>query len=137
MGASKLSDGQIGVIDKLHKSGKEPIQILAKLRNDRERKGNPGAGSSAVYNFLAGGTHERGGEEIRGRTSNMPPRLISTAIAMRRKLIKKADDEWPVTWEDIRKCSTGQLPSNYQATNKQLSSNYQATIKQLGITNNI
>ena len=33
----------------------------------------------------------------------MPRRLISTAAAVRRKLIQKADNEWLVTWEDMHK----------------------------------
>ena len=31
----------------------------------------------------------------------MPARLVSTASAMRRRLIKKADNEYVVTWDDI------------------------------------
>ena len=103
MGAAKLSESEIDRIDTLQKSGKTPKQILAKLQNTRACKGSTGPGSTAVYDFLAGATHERGAEETRGRTPAMPPRLVSTAIAMRRKLIKKAANEWLVTWEDILK----------------------------------
>lgn len=101
MGASKLSETEANLIDKMQKQGKMPKDILAKLQKDRACRGSAGPGSSAVYNFLAGLTHKRGADETRGRTSRIPPRLVSIAVGVRRKLIKKADNEWLVTWEDI------------------------------------
>ena len=68
MGASKLSETEANLIDKMQKQGKMPKDILAKLQKDRACRGSAGPGSSAVYNFLAGLTHKRGAEETRGGT---------------------------------------------------------------------
>ena len=103
MGASKLSEAEIDRVDSMQKTGRTPKQILSTLQRSRARKGDAGPGSTAVYDFLAGATHQRGAEETRGRTAKMPRRLISIAAAVRRKLIQKADNEWLVTWEDIHK----------------------------------
>lgn len=103
MGASKLSEAEIDRVDSMQKAGRTPKQILSTLQRNRARRGGTGPGSTAVYDFLAGATHERGAEETRGRTAKMPRRLISTAAAARRRLIKNADNEWLVTWEDVHK----------------------------------
>ena len=107
----------------MQKAGKKPQQIIEGLQKKRERKGLEGPGSTAVYDFLSGKTHKRGAEEKRGRISKMPRRLISTAMAARRKLIKEADNEWLVTWEDVHEetrkelrregllCDGAQMPS--------------------------
>ena len=104
-----MSQQEISLVDSLHKEGKTPKQILERLQKKRDRKGLKGPGSTAVYDFLSGATHKRGAEEKRGRISKMPRRLISSALAERKKLIKEADNEWLVTWEDVHKATEKEL----------------------------
>ena len=79
MSVPKLTENEVVSMDRMHKHGNTPQQIIAKLQKDRAKKGLKGPGRSAVYNFLAGLTHQRGAKETRGRPSKMPARLVSTA----------------------------------------------------------
>ena len=101
MSVPKLTENEVVSMDRMHKHGNTPQQIIAKLQKDRAKKGLKGPGRSAVYNFLAGLTHQRGAKETRGRPSKMPARLVSTASAIRRRLINKANNQYIVTWGDI------------------------------------
>ena len=96
-------------MDDMHKKGKSPKEILAKLQRDRARHGDDGPGSSAVYNFLAGVTHRRDASETRGRPSQLPRRLVSTAVRVRKHLIQKAKNEYVVTWEDVHAATKVEL----------------------------
>lgn len=89
-------------MDRLQKQGSSPKDILRRLRAARARRGEAGPSKSAVYTFLAGKTYVRGSAEARGRKSRLPARLVSTAVIERARLIKAADNEWLVTWGDIR-----------------------------------
>ena len=89
-------------MDRLQKQGSSPKDILRRLRAARGRRGEAGPSKSAVYTFLAGKTYVRGRDEARGRKSRLPARLVSTAVSERARLIKAADNEWLVTWGDVR-----------------------------------
>jgi hypothetical protein len=85
MSAPKLTASEVASMDIMHKKGKTPQQISAKLTQGRKRKGLDGPGSSAVYNFLAGATHQRGASENRGRPSKMPARVLARKLARKRE----------------------------------------------------
>ena len=101
MAVPKLSAAKVVVMDDMQKAGETPTDIISKLQRDHSRRGDAGPGRSAIYNFLSEQTHRRDMEETRGRHSKMPRRLVSTAVKMRRKLIKKPKSEYLVTWEDV------------------------------------
>ena len=88
-------------MDRLHKEGHSPAQILKSLRDGRTKRGESGPSRSAVYSFLAGKTYTRGRSETRGRKPRLPASLVQTANRERIRLIKEADNELLVTWEDV------------------------------------
>ena len=89
-------------MDRLHKEGWSPQDIGSALRTSRGKRGEPGPSQSAVYSFLAGKTYVRGRSETRGRKSRLPPRIVQTANRERICLIREADNEHLVTWQDVR-----------------------------------
>ena len=105
MSATHMSPEEVDKADSLQKGGETPQQILAKLQAARAKKGRSGPSSSGVYRFLSGETYKRGVAEKRGRRSRLPPRLVQTANAERRKLIKKANNDYLVVWADIHKAT--------------------------------
>ena len=106
MSVPKLTEQEVVVMDDMQKEGKAPQEILAKLQNNRARRGGVGPGHAAVYNFLSGKTHRRDASEIRGRPSKLPPRLVPTAVRVRKSLIQKAQNQYLVTWEDVHTATT-------------------------------
>ena len=96
-------------MDDMRKDGEEPKDILAKLQRNRARKGSHGPGHATAYNFLAGAAHRRDATESRGRISKMPPRLVSVAARMRKRLTQQANNEYPVAWDDIHAATKTEL----------------------------
>ena len=48
MSVPKLTDQEVVVMDDMQKEGKAPQEILAKLQNNRARRGGVGPGHAAV-----------------------------------------------------------------------------------------
>jgi hypothetical protein len=100
---------EVALADRMQKQGKEPEKILAKLRADRAKKGQTGPSQSSVYRFLGGSTYKRDAEEMRGRPAVRPANVVKVAYAERKKLIRKADKEHLVTWDDVQKATKKRL----------------------------
>ena len=58
---------------------------------------------SNIYRFAKGLTHKRSSEEARGRKRALSAADVRTLDAARRKMLKEADSEFRVTYEDISK----------------------------------
>ena len=94
MPAPKLSAQEISLIDDMQKDGEEPKDILAKLQRNRTRNGSHGPGHAAVYNFLAGKTNiVETPRRTEAESPKMPPRLVSVAGRIRKRLIQQANDQ--------------------------------------------
>ena len=96
-----LTEQEAQLIEKLHKQKKTPSEILTRLQTKRAKKDADGPSTHAVYRVLKGETHTRGQPETRGAKSKLPARCVATANAQRRRLIKEAQNNHIVTWEDI------------------------------------
>ena len=92
-----MSAQEVAAMDRMHKKGEPPKDIIAKLVEARAKKGAAGPSPAAVYRFLALESYKRGAAEKRGRKSRLPKRLLQTANAARLKLIKEANNGWLVT----------------------------------------
>ena len=88
MAVPKMSAKEVVTMDDVQKSGETPKDILAKLQRERAKRGEDGPGRSAVYNFISGQIHRRDMVKTRGRPSQLPRRLASVAVRVRRQLIK-------------------------------------------------
>jgi len=100
-----MTAAEIQTMDMLHKKGKTPQEVVAKLQADRAKRGATGPSQSAVYRFLGGGSYLRVRQERRGRKKRLPPRLVQVANAQRLKLLREAGNEYLVTWGDVHKAT--------------------------------
>ena len=101
MAYKQLTQAEVATIDRLQKKGTTPGEVLKTLRRSRRENGGVGPGKTAIYDFMNGTTHKRGAAERRGRKSRVPPRILTVANTERRKLIKKANHEYLVTWDAV------------------------------------
>ena len=90
----------VATIDRLQKKGTAP-GVLKTLRTSRRENGDVGPGKTAIFDFTNGTTHMRGAAERSGRKSRVPPGILTVENTERRKLIKKATNEYLVTWDDV------------------------------------
>ena len=104
------------MINKKQKKGVEPQKILATLQRARAKKGETGPSQPAVYRLLEGSTYQPDAKETRGRSSKIPKTMVKVAAAVRRKLIKRADNEYLVTWQDVHKATRAKLRSQGKLT---------------------
>lgn len=111
-----LSCSEVNLVNKKQKKGMEPQKILAMLQRARLKKGEAGPSESAVYRLLKGNTYQPDAEETRGRPSKIPTAMVKVAAAARRKLIKKAGNEYLVTWQDVHKATKAKLRSQGKLT---------------------
>ena len=72
-----------------------------RINRDRVRLGVPEVGNSAVHRYARGATHKLGAEEHRGRKHALNEANIKALDKARLRLIKKADNEYRVTWANI------------------------------------
>lgn len=97
----RLSDNEKNTIHRLKGEGLSRADILGKLEQARRRVQKTGPSKSAVNRYISGETYKVGKTETRGQPSTCPRRLLRTAFAVRKRLIKKADNEWYVSWKDV------------------------------------
>ena len=85
---------------------KRPIaDILKDLQKARAQSGGTGPSRSALFRFAKGDTYVRDSAESRGRPVTRPKDLVKVAEKERKRLVKEADNEWLVTWEDVHKAT--------------------------------
>ena len=78
------------------------MDVIAKINNERMAKGVQPVASSTVYRFIRGATHARGAPERRGRHVALSTRDISDLDRARKRLLKRADSQRPVTYQTIQ-----------------------------------
>lgn len=76
-------------------------KIINMLNKNREGRGDTPVEKSTVYRFLRGETHVRGAPETRGRPNILTRQDIRKLQQARRRLIRNADSEERVTWQDV------------------------------------
>lgn len=105
----------MATMDRMQKKGEKPAAILRALQSDRQKnlvnatagsskkrsKKKMGPSKSAVYRFLKGETYKRVEEEARGRPVELTKKHLVVLNNVRRKLIKEADNDYIVTWDDV------------------------------------
>ena len=89
-------------IDVAFRSGGTATDVIAKINNERMTKGVQPVASSTVYRFIRGATHARGAPERRGRHAALSKRDISHLDRARKRLLKRADSQRPVTYQTIQ-----------------------------------
>ena len=79
MAGAHMSPHEVAAMDRMHRKGDPPKDIIAKLAATRAKNGKAGPNASAVYRFLAGESYQRGAAENRGRKSRLPQRFLPHA----------------------------------------------------------
>ena len=99
----QLTSAEQNLVDSItraqRKSGADAWRAVNKLR---ENKGIGSVSVTAVHNYVNGITHTRGRPERRGRgQSKLAPSHVKKLMAVRRRMIKKANNEKRVTYADV------------------------------------
>lgn len=76
-------------------------EVLTALNETRVKNGQEPLTRSPLYRFLTGRTHKRSASENRGRPKTLTRAHIQKLLKTRRRLIRKANSEHRVTYEDI------------------------------------
>ena len=88
-------------IDRMVQSGKSVVNIIAGINNGRKKHEVAAVTRSTVYRFIKGDTHGRGLPEKRGRHQVLAKKDVAKLDQARKRLLKKADSERPVTYKAI------------------------------------
>jgi hypothetical protein len=80
-----------------------PLEIYKKLKAARAKSRVAPPDITSVRRFLKGTTHRQDTKEKRGRPKVFTRRNVLKMEKTRKELIKKADAEWEVHWEDVMK----------------------------------
>jgi hypothetical protein len=98
----QLATAEMAVIDRIVRTEKKSGTIALKKVNDsRKKKGIDPIGHSAVFNFINGVTHQRGETDNRGPNQVVKNSHVRKLMITRRKLIKKANNDYRVTYDDV------------------------------------
>ena len=98
----QLATAEMAVIDRIVRTEKKSGTIALKRVNDtRKKKGIDPIGHSAVFNFINGVTHQRGETDNRGPNQVVKNSHVRKLMITRRKLIKKANNDYRVTYDDV------------------------------------
>ena len=97
-----LSDSEKDIVMKAYHRKQGGVRAgLEAVNKSRRRRGEDELTWSPVYRFITGRTHKHASSEKRGRKKILGKSDIRLLMAARRRLIKKADSEYRVTYEDI------------------------------------
>ena len=106
---------------KMQGERKTPIQIHKWLVRTRKQKGIRAQDLTNVRKVLKGNTYKRGAVETRGPKRVLSKKQILKLNSVRKKLLKKADSEKRVTWQEVlrvgrlaRKVEPETLARNFQ-----------------------
>ena len=94
--------------------GDDPVTIHKKLAAARRRRHQSEPDVSTVRRALKGKTFKRGKKETRGRKKKLSARNVKALEKTRVELIKKADGEHEVHWDDIIK--KARVPAVHRTT---------------------
>ena len=100
----QLSTAEQTMIDKEVRIEKgTPMDALRKVNASRHVRGEAPVHKSNIYRYLNSTSHRRGAKETRGRPKTIKKGHVTKLQQARRRLIKDADSERPVTYEHVLK----------------------------------
>ena len=85
--------------------GKSPMEVHRALASRRARQGITAPTLSRFRKALRGLTYKRSRKETRGRKQKVTRQHVLKMDNMRKRLIKKAEGQREIRWEDVRKAS--------------------------------
>ena len=91
-------------LDRMHQlkaQGITPAEIHRRLAKQRSSSGSAGPDLTTVRRALRGRTFRRSAVETRGRCRSLTPINMRALDTARKRLLKKADGEYEVHWDDI------------------------------------
>ena len=100
MGAH-FTDAELDNIQKWKSQKATPLEIHARLAEDRKRRRQEGPDLTAVRRFLNGEIVKRSGVETRGRKRFWSAANLAVIDRKRDELIVRPDGEREVTWEEV------------------------------------
>ena len=103
--APHLTLVELDFMQTLEDQGKEPMQIHAALKRRRDRQGIDTPCLSRFRQALRGLTYKRGRKETRGRKVKYSRRWVNKLNTTRKHLLKKAQGEREVRWDDVRRAA--------------------------------
>jgi hypothetical protein len=99
--APHMSKGEQDNMLKMHRAGKAPKDILAKIVAQRVRRGIEVPEIGVVWRFLKGETHRRSAVEARGRHPKLSKTNVLKINCVRKDLVKKARGTRYVKWNEV------------------------------------
>ena len=111
-----LTPAELDFIFGLASQGEPPAEVHAALSRKRGRQGVQAPTLKRLRGALRGTTYRRSRKETRGRKRKLTRSAVLKMNATRKRLIKKADKQREVRWEDIRKAS--RAPRMHRSTLK-------------------
>ena len=103
--APHLTPIELDFIQTQEALGKSPIGVHRALASRRARQGITAPTLSRFRKALRGVTYKRSRKETRGRKQKVSRQHVLKMDSMRKRLIKKAEGQREIRWEDVRKAS--------------------------------
>ena len=103
--APHLTSAELDFASSLRSQGKSPAEVHAALSRKRSRQGVQAPTLKRLRGALRGTTYRRSRQETRGRKKKLTRKAVLKMNTIRKRLIKKADKQREIRWEDIRKAS--------------------------------
>ena len=85
----------------VRRNSASPTEALATINKGRRKRKEREVTKSTVHRYVNGQTHRLGAKELRGRHRVLSKRDVRSLETARRRLIKKADNDYRVTYKDI------------------------------------
>ena len=114
--APHLTLAELDFIIEKKQDGLTPVQIHARLAAQRTKKKIATPHLTTVRKALKGKVCKRGRVETRGRRPKFTRAMVLRMDVARKKLIKKADNQREVRWNDIRR--SARVPEGHRNTLK-------------------
>ena len=112
--APHLTPAELDFIQEKERLGKDALDIYAVLKSRRQKKGIAAPHITNFRKLLKGKTYKRNRTETRGRKTKFTKRMVYKMNAVRKSLIKKAENEREVRWRDIQK--SARAPKAHRTT---------------------
>jgi hypothetical protein len=102
--APQLTVKEQAMVDDIVRAKQDkPMEAVQKINAERRKRKVEEVHKSTVYRYIDGATHARGRTEKRGRKQALTKADTQKLQQSRRRLLKKADGEYRVTYADIIK----------------------------------
>ena len=112
--APHLTSAELDFIHEKKQAGLTPVQIHTRLAAQRANKKIETPHLTNIRRALKGKVYKRGRVETRGRQPTFSRAMILRMDVTRKKLIKKADNQREVRWNDIRR--SARVPHGHRST---------------------